>query len=311
MPRSAFPDLGTRHLQAVLAVAEYRSFVAAAAHLGTSQPALSRTIKAVEATVGARLFERNTRHVRLTEAGREFAAVAERLCADLRIAVESLREIGVGQRGLVVLSSIMSVATSILPSMLATFRAAHPGMEVMLREGVHDAVLTEVRTGAADLGITYTDALPAPIAATPLARQGFAVLMPRDHALAGRPGLALGALDGTALVALPAEARSRRIVDAAALESGITLRPSVTVTQFATLVACVRAGLGAAIVPTGAVAGLCAPDLATILLVEPPLTLDLGLITLRDRALSPPAAALAALVRSQWPDAHRLMHNSA
>lgn len=305
-----FPDLSARQLQAVLAVAEYRSFVAAAAHLGTSQPALTRTIKAVEAAVGARLFERSTRHVRVTEAGREFAAVAERLVADLRLAVESLREIGDGQRGLVVLSTIMSVATSILPPILSSFRDANPGMEVLLREGVHDAVLTEVRTGAADLGITYTGELPAPIAATPLARQAFEVLMPRDHALAGRDGLSLADLDGGALVSLPAEARTRRLVDAAALEAGLALRPSVTVTQFATLVACVRAGLGAAIVPTGAVGAPLPPDLATRPLVSPRLALDVGLVTLRDRAPSRPATALAALLRSRWPYARGSMPKS-
>lgn len=303
-----FPDLSARQLQAVLAVAERRSFVAAAAHLGTSQPALTRTIKAVEAAVGARLFERSTRHVRVTEAGREFAAVAERLVADLRIAVESLREIGDGQRGLVVLSSIMSVATSILPGILSAFREAHPGMEVLLREGVHDAVLTEVRTGAADLGITYTGELPSPIAAAPLARQGFEVLMPRDHALAARDGLTLAELSGGALVALPAEARTRRLVDAAALEAGLVLRPAVTVTQFATLVACVRAGLGAAIVPTGAIGAPLPPDLATRPLVEPRLALEIGLVTLRDRAPSRPATALATLLRTRWHQPSRPMH---
>jgi DNA-binding transcriptional LysR family regulator len=57
MHPSNVPDLSARHLHAVLAVAEYNSFIAAAAFLKTSQPALTRTIKRVEDVLGVRLFE--------------------------------------------------------------------------------------------------------------------------------------------------------------------------------------------------------------------------------------------------------------
>jgi len=70
------PDL-TAH--AVLAVAEYNSFIAAAAFLKTSQPALTRTIMRVEDVLGVRLFDRSTRRVAITAAGKEFVAVAERM----------------------------------------------------------------------------------------------------------------------------------------------------------------------------------------------------------------------------------------
>ena len=67
---SHVPDLSARDLQAVLAVAEYRSFIAAAAFLQTSQPALTRAIKRVEDVLGVRLFDRTTRRVEITNAGR-------------------------------------------------------------------------------------------------------------------------------------------------------------------------------------------------------------------------------------------------
>ena len=73
------PDLTARQLHAVLAVAEYNSFIAAAAFLKTSQPALTRTIMRVEDVLGVRLFDRSTRRVAITAAGKEFVAVAERM----------------------------------------------------------------------------------------------------------------------------------------------------------------------------------------------------------------------------------------
>ena len=79
MHPSSVPDLSARQLHAVLAVAEYNSFIAAAACLKTSQPALTRTIKRVEDILGVRLFDRSTRRVGITAAGKEFVAVAERM----------------------------------------------------------------------------------------------------------------------------------------------------------------------------------------------------------------------------------------
>ena len=66
-------------------MAENASFVAAAAELHVSQPALTRTIKRVEDVLGVRLFERTTRAVRVTDAGREFIALAQRMTNDLRL----------------------------------------------------------------------------------------------------------------------------------------------------------------------------------------------------------------------------------
>src|SRR5262245_53932963 len=109
------PDLSARQLHAVLAVAEYNSFIAAAAFLKTSQPALTRTIQRVEDVLGVRLFDRSTRRIEITAAGREFVAVAERMLNDLRISMSSMREIGTEQRGQVILSSIMAAPSGTLP----------------------------------------------------------------------------------------------------------------------------------------------------------------------------------------------------
>src|SRR5262249_3002930 len=112
---SSLPEVNSRQLRAVLAVAEYRSFIAAAAFLKTSQPALTRTIKQIEAIVGASLFSRSTRQVSITEAGKEFAALAERLLKDLKIGIENMRELAEQRRGQIIVASVMSLAHFALP----------------------------------------------------------------------------------------------------------------------------------------------------------------------------------------------------
>jgi DNA-binding transcriptional LysR family regulator len=180
------PELTSRQLQTVIALAEYGSFIAAAAWLKTSQPAVTRTLKHVEEVLGIKLFDRSTRSVRITAAGKEFVGVATRMLNDLRITIRSMRELSDQRRGQVVLSSIMSVANGKLPGFVSAYRLDHPGIELQVREGVHGMVMEDVRSGTADFGITYLDELPDPFAGVSLGREEFTVVLPRRRA-ASRP----------------------------------------------------------------------------------------------------------------------------
>lgn len=299
--RATLPDLSARQLEAVLALAEYGSFVAAAAHLRISQPALTRSLKRLEAELGVRLFERSTRRVQITAAGREFAAVAERMLADLGITVRSVREVAEERRGLVVISSVMSVAGGHLPDIVAAYRADRPGVEIHVREGVHATVLEDVRSGVADFGIGYVDELPEFVAGSPLSRETFCVVMPARHRLAARRSVSLADLADEATIALPAESRTRRTLDGAAAAAGVALRQQVTVGQFATLMALVGAGGGIGIVPKGATLGPMARGLRSVPLGGPKLSRRLGLMALREREPTPAAAGFIALLRRRWP----------
>src|SRR3974390_2659946 len=210
------PDLTARQLHALLAVAKYNSFIAAAAFLKTSQPALTRTVKRVEDVLGVRLFDRSTRRVAITAAGKEFVAVAERMLNDLRISVGSMREISAEQRGCIIVSSIMSLANGLFPAIVAKYRASHPGIEIVLREGVHGTVLEDIRSGTADLGATYVDDLPDFVEAQRVSRAVFDVIWSGNHPLgkaAKRSSVTLSELADFPLVSLPYEARTRRIID--------------------------------------------------------------------------------------------------
>jgi DNA-binding transcriptional LysR family regulator len=307
MQPTNIPDLSARQLRAVLAVAEYNSFIAAAAFLKTSQPALTRTIKRVEDVLGVRLFDRSTRRVTITTAGREFVAVAERMLNDLRISIGSMRQISEQQRGQIIISSIMSVANGLLPTIVAKYRASRPGIEIILREGVHGTVLEDIRSGTADLGATYVDDVPDFVEAKRVSREVFDVILPRSHPLtksARRSSVTLTELVSFPLVSLPHESRTRRIIDGAASTAGHTLQHVATVTQFATMMSFVRAGVGIAIVPSGAIAGLLGRDIAVLTLTKPRLSRDVGLIWLRERELTPAAQGFAVIFEEVWRRAH-------
>jgi DNA-binding transcriptional LysR family regulator len=224
---------------------------------------------------------------------------------DLRISVRSMREVGEEQRGQIIISSIMSVANGLIPAVVAKYRASRPGIEIILREGVHGAVLEDIRSGTADLGATYVDNVPDFVEAKRVSREVFDVILPRGHPLtkiAKRSSVTLTELVNFALVSLPHESRTRRTIDGAASSAGLTLRHIATVTQFATMMSFVRAGVGIAVVPSGAIAGLLGKDLAVLKLVRPRLSRDVGLIWLRERELTPAARGFAVIFEEMWRD---------
>ena len=181
---SGIPDLTSRQLQTILAVAEYGSFIAAAALMKTSQPAVTRTVKHVEEVLGVKLFDRSTRSVRLPPRARNSSPSPARMLNDLSITIRSMRELSDQRRGQVIISSIMSVANGKLPGLVSAYRLEYPGVELHVRDGVHGTVIEDVRSGTADFGITYLDDLPDPFMSVSVGREEFTVVLPRNHELA-------------------------------------------------------------------------------------------------------------------------------
>jgi DNA-binding transcriptional LysR family regulator len=178
MHPSDVPDIRARELLTVMALAEYGSFVAAAAYLKTSQPALTRTIKRVERVLGVTLFARNTRRVEITAAGREFVAVAERMLNELHLTVRNLSEVTNEQRGRITLTTYSAFAVNPLPKLVRRYRETRPLIEVRIREGRQSEIVEDVRNGAADFGIGYVNALPDLLEATVLKKEPLYVLIP-------------------------------------------------------------------------------------------------------------------------------------
>jgi len=299
---TARPDLSSRQLHCVVSLARYGSFVAAAADLGLSQPALTRAIMRIEATLGVRLFTRSTRRVALTAAGREFVPVAERLIADLDIGIQNMRALGARQRGRLVIASLMSVAYGLLPEMIAAYRLRYGGVDLELREGVLSAVTEDVRSGLADFGIgdiTNASAIPPTIDAEALAESGFRVVLRRDHRLAKKRALRMNDLRQEAIIAMPFGAGMRRSIDQAAASAGIAFDRTITVSQFATIFKLVQAGVGLSIVPALALSSATYDGLVSRVLEEPRLRLSLGLLRLRDRPASPAAEGFIELLRQR------------
>jgi DNA-binding transcriptional LysR family regulator len=153
-----WPGLEVRHLRALMAVTETGTFSQAAERLGYTQSAVSQQIGTLERIVGTSLFERpgGPRPVRLTPAGEIMLTHARVVLARVSSAASDLRALATGDQGELRVGTMPSIGTKILPSLLATFRADWPGIEIVLRESRDCADLIHaVETG--DVEVTFTE----------------------------------------------------------------------------------------------------------------------------------------------------------
>jgi DNA-binding transcriptional LysR family regulator len=124
-----------RHLRYVVALAEELHFGRAAARLGISQPPLSQQIQALEAELGARLFERSNRRVALTEVGRLFLEQARMVLAAADRAAEVARRAQRGEIGEIRIAFTASAPfTTLIPQTIFAFRRSHPDVHLQLQE---------------------------------------------------------------------------------------------------------------------------------------------------------------------------------
>ncbi len=179
-----------RQLRYAVSIGRHLSFTRAAEALSVAQPALSQQIAALERELGVRLFERTNRRVALTDAGRAFTLRAERILTDLAGAAEEMTSYAGGLRGRVVVGTYQSFAEYTLPKLLGRFHAQFPGIEIALREGMADELLTALRNGSTDLFIGDLDDADASAVVefqqVPLYEDELAIAVAATHPLATR-----------------------------------------------------------------------------------------------------------------------------
>src|SRR5687767_474688 len=108
-------NFNLRQLRALSALARAGNFTRAAAELHLSQPALTVQIRELEAALGLKLVDRNTRRVQLTSIGRELLPIFERVLGDIHAVAENAREMASGSRGTVHVAALPTVCARLLP----------------------------------------------------------------------------------------------------------------------------------------------------------------------------------------------------
>lgn len=298
MASTNLPDLNVRELSAIVALAERGSFVAAARLLGVSLPTLSRTVKRVEKVVGVTLFERSTRRVAITPAGRAFVGIAQRLLSELQLSIENLGEVAAEQRGRVVIAAFSTFAHEVLPSIFSEYLRSRPEVQLHVQEGQSSDIVEQVIDGRADFGITYVDIVPDTIHRINLRREPIYVVMSHEHPLArgGTSPISFADLVTIPLVSLPQETYIRRIIDSAAGSARIWLKQGVIVPSLLDVLNHASAGVGVGLVPSGVISDHFLVRLRARPLQPPSLSVSVGLVVAKGRHVTPAASSLMRFV---------------
>ncbi|MGW8452362.1 LysR family transcriptional regulator [Streptomyces niveus] len=259
-----------QQMRYVIAVAEMSSFTKAAQRCLVVQSALSHQIARLEKELGARLFERTSRRVRLTPAGAAFLPAA-RQCLDAaeRAAAEVAAAVG-EVRGRLAVGLIPSVAAVDVPAVLREFHQRHPKARISLTVGASDELAEQVRQGdieVAFLGIPVT-ARPRGVMARKLAEERLVAVVSPDHPLADETSVDLRRLSSEVFVDLPAKTAGRAQSDLAFTAAGLTREVAFEVTNADYLTRLVGAGLGVALLPPTYAEGLA--GLTTIEVTDAP-----------------------------------------
>lgn len=241
-----------RQLRHFLTLAEECHFGRAAARLHVAQPALSQQVKQLERELGVSLFNRSTRHVELTEAGRHLVEHARVLVAEEERTLAHMRELATGHAGRVSVGFIGTATYDVLPRVARTVRARLPGITLDLRgETLNPELVEGLRSGVFDLAVLRGSVDEEDISTLPLRSEPLVAVVPAHHRLADRPSIPLADLAEEPFVIHPSRHRSSMydLVLAACGRAGFAPAQVLEVGETATLVVLVAAGHGVALVP--------------------------------------------------------------
>lgn len=243
-----------RQLTQFLAVAEEEHFGRAAARLGMEQPPLSQAIAKMEREIGAPLFHRGPKGVRLTDAGKVLLPGAQDILPLADGMERQTREAARGSRGSLAIGFVSQALFGSLPPALRRFREDYPEASVTLEEMSTEDQTAALDAGHLDVGFLHPPVSGRRLSIFPLGEQDFIAAVPSGHRLASAREIDLSDLLGTPLVLFPRRQGPWIYgeIERAASECGRTLTVAAHAARLVTQLSLVASEIGNAIVARAA-----------------------------------------------------------
>ena len=241
-------------LRCFVALAEELHFGRAATRMHMTQPPLSRQIQLLEHHIGAQLLARSSRNVRLTPAGRSFLPEAREILRLAESASLAARRVSRGEAGAVTIGFTASSGYRFLPGLIVACRKELPDVDLNLKEMVTLDQIAALASGRLDLALLRPSAAAADFETRCVAREPLVLALPEGHPLARGRAPTLADFDQAPFLTYsPIEARYfHDLVAGTFARAGVHPNYTQQVTQIHSILAFVKAGLGAALVPEAA-----------------------------------------------------------
>ncbi|CAN7212070.1 LysR family transcriptional regulator [Acidovorax sp. LjRoot117] len=291
-------NVSSRQLHAFLEVTRLQSFAQAAEQVHLSPSGMSMLIKELEDQVGARLFNRTTRSLTLTDAGRRLQPVAESIVGELRTLGAVLDGSESAVRSRLRVAATPMISASLLPDVVRGFAQTHPQVQVHLADVEVGTVRQHVLEGEADIGLGFFVKPAVGLSRQPLCKFRLMRISPPE---AGQGGLAASqpwsSLKSMPLVSLPSDNPIQVVIEKQLSQLGRVHDERPRMNLMGTIIGMVRAGRGHAVIPSFALEECLRQGLAVAMLREPVTYLDLYLVSERGTQPKPAALAFAAALK--------------
>jgi len=243
-------------LEAFLEVARLGSMRSASRVLHLGQPALSARIATLEDEVGARLFERTKRGVRLTLAGKALLPHAERALDAIEAGRSAINQVEQGDEGELVVAAVSAVNASVVPELVARFRRFHPGVHLYVHTGSADRIVELVAFGSAQLGLVReTRPLRDPrLQSTPVYEEGLLLTARPEHPFVAAGPIPTARLADATLIFYDRTSDDYALTQSLLREADVTPYGVIEVDSVDTARRLVALGLGVAMLPSTAAA---------------------------------------------------------
>ncbi|MBJ6136834.1 LysR family transcriptional regulator [Marinobacter litoralis] len=283
------PELKIQQLRYVIAVVDEGGFNAAAKRVFRSQPALSMAVRELEQRLGQNIFERGGKG-QLTPFGKFCLPRFRELLGQHGRLVKDLVNQADGKQGHVHIATVPSVATRIMPPLLAEFIDQFPNLTISLHDENAHYVCQMVAHGEVDLGITSLWQGEDELDYTHLFEDKVGVVCHRSHPLANRSSIDWRSLQGEKLIR---NGTSRLLMGTEA--SALVENSAFYISNMISLIAMLEAGAGITTLPQ-----LAFPEnnqnLSFIPLQEPDVVRRIGLVKASNCTLSPAAQIMDAFL---------------
>lgn len=290
-------------LRSFIETADAGSLSRAARQLGLSQPSLTGQVQRLEQALGAELFERHGRGVRLTEAGQALYPRARRLLEEMRAAEDAVRREGAMAASTLRVGAIPTVAPYLMPAALTRWRLRDTTTRVELREDYSAILARALHDGSLDVAIAALPYAFDGLATEVLGVDRLLVAVPNTHTAARAGRITLTQLhDSPAITLDPMHCLGEQV---AGFCSSRQVLPSVVCrsAQLATVLELVGAGVGVSIVPALAAARHNTPQCVYVPLDGHTLQREIVAVWRRDGGLSSSARSFVETVRDAMKNA--------
>ncbi|MEK8212445.1 LysR family transcriptional regulator [Paenibacillus sp. FSL L8-0463] len=284
-------------LEYFMTVARLEHMTMASKALGITQPALSHAIAKLENEIGAPLFERNGRNVKLNRNGAMFSRWVGKALQNIENGVKEIEEWSNPDTGVITLSYLNILGVDLIPHLVRSYQLDYPKVRFELTQGNLGDIDDHLEQGHSDLMITSKESTLDNHKWVVMQNIPLFIVVSSQHHLANRPALSLAELSGEPFIGLKNNCGLKATIMSRFQHTGFVLDSAYEAEDLITVAGFIKSNLGVSVLPK--TMGLMLDELVWIPITDEGWYWEIGLKWREDRHISPTAKRFIAYIENE------------